>query len=161
MSHAYSIMKAVEEEDEKGEKVRLVQIRNPWGRRSGNGMGEWNGAWADGSSEWTPYWMEKLNYRFADDGLFWMSYDDLQKRFRSLDRTRLFDADWTVVSQWTSTPVAWMTGYLSTKFVVEIKKGGPTVFVLCQVRQLRIWSPCRIYLIFTDGYSLTIVTSRD
>jgi hypothetical protein len=77
--------------------------------------------------------MKKLDYRFGDDGLFWMSYDDIQKRFDLLDRTRLFNEEWTVVQHWTSVSVAWVTGYLNTKFLVEIKKAGPTVFVLCQV----------------------------
>lgn len=49
LSHAYSILKVAEEEDEDGHKHRLVQIRNPWGKRSWNGTGEWNGAWGDGS----------------------------------------------------------------------------------------------------------------
>jgi hypothetical protein len=78
--------------------------------------------------------MNKLNYRFGDDGVFWMSYDDLLTRFNILDRTRLFDKHWTIVQTWTSVSVAWMTGYLNTKFLVEIKKAGPTVFVLAQVR---------------------------
>lgn len=133
LGHAYSVIKAVEEEDETGNKHRLVLIRNPWGKRNWEGSGEWNGAWSDGAKEWTPYWMNKLNYRFGDDGMFWMSYDDLRKRFDLLDRTRLFDKDWTVVQRWTSVSVAWVTGYLNTKFQVEIKKAGPTVFVLCQV----------------------------
>ena len=77
--------------------------------------------------------MQALDHRFGDDGLFWMSYDDLCKRFDLLDRTRLFDNEWTVVQSWTSVSVAWVTGYLNTKFVVEIKKAGPTVFVLCQL----------------------------
>lgn len=50
-----------------------------------------------------------------------------------LDRTRLIDSHWTVVQRWTSVPVAWITGYLATKFVVEIKKAGPVVFVLAQL----------------------------
>ncbi|KAH7128524.1 hypothetical protein B0J11DRAFT_431772 [Dendryphion nanum] len=133
LNHAYSVIKAVEEEDENGKKHQLVLIRNPWGRRSWNGVGEWSGAWSDGSKEWTPYWMNKLNYRFGDDGLFWMSYEDMQKRFDVLDRTRLFDKNWTVVQLWTSVSVAWVTGYLTTKFVVDIKKAGPTVFVLSQL----------------------------
>ncbi|KAJ4353521.1 uncharacterized protein N0V89_005251 [Didymosphaeria variabile] len=97
------------------------------------GMGEWNGAWSDGSKEWNAYWLEKLDHRFGNDGLFWMSYDDLCKRFDLLDRTRLFDNEWTVVQSWTSVSVAWVTGYLNTKFVIEIKKAGPTVFVLSQL----------------------------
>lgn len=56
LGHAYSILKAVEEVDEDGNKVRLVKIRNPWGERAWNGIGEWNGPWSDGSKEWTPYW---------------------------------------------------------------------------------------------------------
>lgn len=54
--HAYSILKATEEVDEDGRKIRLVKIRNPWGERSSWGIGEWDGPWSDGSKEWTPYW---------------------------------------------------------------------------------------------------------
>lgn len=133
LSHAYSVLKAVEDQDQDGNKVRLVQIRNPWGRRENARIGEWTGPWSDGSSEWTPYWLEKLDYKFGDDGLFWMSYDEILKRFDLLDRTRIFDEQWTVVQRWTSVSVAWVTGYLNVKFSVEIKKAGPTVFVLCQV----------------------------
>lgn len=133
LSHAYSILKAVDAEGEDGTKYQLVLIRNPWGKRVHAGMGEWTGPWSDGSREWTAYWMDKLGHKFGDDGLFWMSYEDLLKRFDLLDRTRLFNEEWTVVQRWTSVPVAWVTGYVNTKFSVEIKKSGPTVFVLCQV----------------------------
>jgi hypothetical protein len=44
--HAYSIMDAKEI---KGQ--RLLKLRNPWGKK------EWTGRWSDGSSEWTPEWM--------------------------------------------------------------------------------------------------------
>lgn len=80
--------------------------------------------------------MNKLGHKFGDDGLFWMSYADLLSRFNLLDRTRLFNEDWTVVQHWTSVSVAWVTGYMNTKFLVEIKKAGPTVFVLSQVLAL-------------------------
>ncbi|KAI4923988.1 hypothetical protein J4E85_008147 [Alternaria conjuncta] len=133
LSHAYSILKAVDAEGEDGTKYQLVLIRNPWGKRVHAGMGEWTGPWSDGSREWTAYWMDKLGHKFGDDGLFWMSYEDLLKRFDLLDRTRLFNEEWTVVQRWTSVPVAWVTGYVNTKFSVEIKKSGPTVFVLCQL----------------------------
>jgi hypothetical protein len=133
LSHSYSILKAVDAEGEDGKNYQLVLIRNPWGKRMNASMGEWTGPWSDGSREWTTYWMDKLDHKFGDDGLFWMSYKDLLKRFDLLDRTRLFNEEWTVVQRWTSVPVAWVTGYVNTKFSVEIKRSGPTVFVLCQV----------------------------
>ncbi|CAN9175119.1 unnamed protein product [Alternaria alternata] len=133
LNHAYSVIKAVEAEGEDGKKHQLVLIRNPWGKRVNASMGEWTGPWSDGSREWTTYWLDKLGHKFGDDGLFWMSYKDLLKRFDILDRTLLFNEEWTVVQRWTSVPVAWVTGYVNTKFSVEIKKSGPTVFVLCQL----------------------------
>lgn len=114
------------------------EIRNPWGKRANASMGEWTGPWSDGSSEWSPYWLEKLDHKFGDDGLFWMSYEDMLSRFDLLDRTRLFDENWTVVQQWTSVSVSWVSGFLNTKFSVEIKKSGRTVFVLCQVCLSRV-----------------------
>lgn len=109
--------------------------RNPWGERASNGVGEWNGPWSDGSKEWTPYWLKKLSHRFGDDGVFWMSYEDMLETFLFLHRTRLFDEKWTVVQQWTSMNVGWVSGYLNNKFLVEIKKAGMVVFVLTQVRK--------------------------
>ena len=58
-----------------------------------------------------------------------MLYDGLRCKFDILDRTRLFDHEWTLVQQWTSVNVSWVTGYLNTKFQVEIKKASLTVFV--------------------------------
>lgn len=112
-------------------------FRNPWGKRSRIGVGEWTGSWSDGSKEWTTYWMDKLNHKFGDEGRFWMSYDDLLHNFESLDRTRLFRKEWTVVQRWTGIHVSWVTGFLNTQFLVKIKKRGLTVFVLSQVCPLR------------------------
>jgi hypothetical protein len=50
-----------------------------------------------------------------------------------INRTRLFDKNWSVVQQWTSVHVSWVIGYLKTKFVVEVKNEGPVVVVLRQV----------------------------
>jgi len=76
--HAYGIMDAVEHTVD-GKTYRLVKVRyvhprfdryptkkgsrNPWGKK------EWKGAWSDGSAEWTPQWMERLNHKFGDDGV--------------------------------------------------------------------------------------------
>lgn len=107
--------------------------RNPWGERSSKGLGAWFGPWSNGSREWTPYMMQKLGHKFGDDGTFWMSFQDLLDNFRCLHRTRLFDEKWTVAQQWTSSSVSWVTGYLSKKFIIEVKHEGLVVIVLSQV----------------------------
>ncbi|TAQ87822.1 hypothetical protein B7494_g3844 [Chlorociboria aeruginascens] len=120
--HAYSIMKAVEIDGQ-----RLVLLRNPWGE------GEWTGPWSDGSKEWTPEWMQKLEHRFGDDGAFWMSYDDLLKKYQTFDRTRLFSDEWKVTQQWSSLQVPWTVDYHDTKFSFTLDKPAPVVLVLSQL----------------------------
>lgn len=111
--------------------------RNPWGERAWNGVGEWNGPWSDGSKEWTPYWLKKIGHTFGDDGVFWMSYKDMLDNFSFIHRTRIFDEKWTIVQQWTSTCISWVTGYLQNKFELEVKKGGTVLIVLTQVREMK------------------------
>lgn len=112
----------------------LLFARNPWGKRDQiKRVGEWEGAWGDGAREWTPYLLKKLNHRFGDDGVFWMSYDDMLETFIYLHRTRIFDQNWNVIQQWNSCDVSWFTGYLRSKFVVDVKTAGTVVLVLAQV----------------------------
>ena len=59
-----------------GGKVRLVEIRNPWGRL------EWDGAWSDGAREWSPARRAAVGgYDGGDDGRFFMSWADFAKQF--------------------------------------------------------------------------------
>ncbi|KAI1331660.1 hypothetical protein F5Y16DRAFT_358893 [Xylariaceae sp. FL0255] len=120
--HAYSVMTAVEIDGQ-----RLVRLKNPWGK------GEWKGAWSDGSKEWTAEWLTKLNHRFGDDGNFWISYDDLLKKYQAFDRTRLFGPDWKMVSAWATVQVPWTLDYHDTYFSFSLAKAGPVVIVLSQL----------------------------
>ncbi|KAM0430598.1 hypothetical protein ACHAPT_005950 [Fusarium lateritium] len=147
--HVYSILKATEVEDENGDKVRLVKIRNPWGERSYKGQGAWHGPWSDGSKEWTPYMVQKLRYKFGDDGVWWMSFNDMLDNFDWIHRTRLFDERWTVAQQWTSVSVPWLTGYLKKKFIVEVKEEGTVVIVLSQLDD-------RYFKGLSEQYSFTL-----
>ncbi|KAK2001573.1 calpain family cysteine protease [Colletotrichum falcatum] len=120
--HAYSVMKAVDMDGH-----RLVLLRNPWGK------GEWKGAWSDGSKEWTPEWLQKLQHTFGDDGAFWISYSDLLKKYNIFDATRLFGPGWKVTSIWTTLSVPWTLDYHDTYFAFTISKPGPVVLVLAQL----------------------------
>jgi hypothetical protein len=121
-NHSYSIMDAKEVDGR-----RLLRLRNPWGKK------EWNGAWSDGSEQWTPEWMQKLDHKFGNDGFFWISYEDLLKKYQHLDRTRLFGPEWTVTQQWTTLNVPWSADYHSTRFRMDVTTAGPVVIVLSQV----------------------------
>lgn len=91
--HAYSVLQAREVSESFGsqEKFRLMQIRNPWGTF------EWKGSWSDKSSKWKKYPNIKKQLKMvdADDGTFWMSFDDFKKvytRVNVCDRTTSKDA---------------------------------------------------------------------
>ncbi|CAK6983530.1 calpain-2 catalytic subunit-like [Scomber scombrus] len=78
--HAYSIT-AARQVQHHGSPVELLRIRNPWGQV------EWTGAWSDGSREWDGVDLEEkqqLDHR-AEDGEFWMCYNDFLRQFSRLD----------------------------------------------------------------------------
>ncbi|KAM0347434.1 hypothetical protein ACHAPU_004955 [Fusarium lateritium] len=120
--HAYSIQKAVEIDGQ-----RLLKLKNPWGK------GEWTGPWSDGSKEWTAEWLQKLDHRFGDDGDFWISYQDLLKKYQAFERTRLFTPDWRVSQLWTTLSVPWALDYHDTHFSFTLSKAGPVVLLLAQL----------------------------
>ncbi|KAJ6667320.1 hypothetical protein lerEdw1_017298 [Lerista edwardsae] len=79
--HAYSVT-GVEETTFKREKIKLVRLRNPWGQV------EWNGAWSDSSDEWNVIdQLEKnrLQHKVAEDGEFWISFEDFLRYFTKLE----------------------------------------------------------------------------
>lgn len=110
-----------------------MHLRNPWGRRDYRAIGEWLGPWSDGSSNWTSEWLDKLDHRFGDDGVFWMAYEDLLSTFQMVFRTRIFDDTWSIAEKWTRMNADWMGEYSRGRFVAEVKSGGLYVFVLSQV----------------------------
>lgn len=71
-SHAYTLINVYEFVN-KGQNVRLVQIRNPWA------CTEWTGAWSDSDPRWTAELRKKFNHRSADDGIFYMPFEEFAK----------------------------------------------------------------------------------
>ena len=111
LNHAYGINDIFEFDDayNKGQKVRLLRLRNPWGNS------EWKGAWSDDSPETKKYRKEIEKYidslppdeQFelgADDGTFLMHYEDWHDNMSTLFLNVDFPEDYTGVrfaSKWT------------------------------------------------------------
>lgn len=74
-AHAYSLISANVITLDNGKKERLIQIRNPYGRK------EWKGDWGDKSSKWTANTASQVDYERKDDGCFWICFRDYMKFF--------------------------------------------------------------------------------
>eukprot|EP00746_Dinoflagellata_sp_MGD_P021666 gnl/MRDRNA2_/MRDRNA2_150577_c0_seq1.p1 gnl/MRDRNA2_/MRDRNA2_150577_c0~~gnl/MRDRNA2_/MRDRNA2_150577_c0_seq1.p1 ORF type:complete len:520 (+),score=123.05 gnl/MRDRNA2_/MRDRNA2_150577_c0_seq1:169-1560(+) len=76
--HAYTILQV--KMNVAGSGYDLMQLRNPWG------CSEWSGAWSDNSGLWNdnPDVAEECGWEQADDGLFWMTYDDFSSNYQQV-----------------------------------------------------------------------------
>ncbi|XP_078458380.1 calpain-3-like isoform X2 [Lampetra planeri] len=80
-NHAYSIT-GLDEVKHRSKIVQLVRLRNPWGHV------EWIGPWSDASKEWneiTPPEKQRLQLISAEDGEFWISFQDFCRNFTKLE----------------------------------------------------------------------------
>jgi len=70
--HAYSLISTHELDRGQGKpKVRLVKIRNPYGLK------EWIGDWSDKDTKnWTPELRQQVGSVDAEDGVFFIKYED-------------------------------------------------------------------------------------
>lgn len=54
-------------------------------------MKEWQGAWSDNDSRWTPELKKQCNWVAADDGSFWMAIEDFISKFSEVSICKLHD----------------------------------------------------------------------
>ena len=59
-------------EDDSGKSYRLVKMRNPWGSNNE----KYRGKWSDQSSVWTDDLRSQAGHLNANDGEFFMEFDD-------------------------------------------------------------------------------------
>lgn len=69
-AHAYSLIGATVLNLDNGGTQRLLKIRNPWGKK------EWSGDWSDKSELWTDSTKKQVDLVDADDGTFWIAFED-------------------------------------------------------------------------------------
>lgn len=105
--------------------------RNPWGAKK---RGIWEGAYSDGSKEWNAHEVqEELKHSFGSDSVFWITYDDMLRKFQHIDRTRLFREDgWRCSQRWIGVDVPWRAQW-HEKFHVRLTRDSPLVLVLSQL----------------------------
>ncbi|MEE6497073.1 hypothetical protein FKM82_002581 [Ascaphus truei] len=75
----------------KAEKLFMVRMRNPWGKR------EWNGAWSDESEEWNKVSESEklaLGLTVRDDGEFWMTFEDWCTNYTHADVCRIINTSY-------------------------------------------------------------------
>ena len=68
-----------------------MKVRNPWG------INGWTGKFSDEDETWDDHkgLRERLdNYQFADDGKFWMTYEDWYMNFNKLYVCKIFPPTW-------------------------------------------------------------------
>ncbi|KAM8998051.1 calpain-6 isoform 1-T2 [Ara ararauna] len=75
----------------KAEKLFMIRLRNPWGKR------EWSGAWSDSSEEWkkvSSSERKSLGLTLENDGEFWMTFEDWCKNFTDVDICRIVNTSY-------------------------------------------------------------------
>jgi hypothetical protein len=77
--------------------------------------------------------MTKLNHKFSDDGNFYISYEDLLRKYQVFDQTRIFTAEWKVAQEWATLKVSWIIDYHDTKFQISLKDRTSVVIVFSQL----------------------------
>ena len=120
--HAYSINKA-KSFFVCGEFKQILRLRNPWGNEK-----EWNGAWSDGSDEWSlidDNLKQELTVTFDSDGEFWMSFEDFIKHFDHLEICNL-SPDCLVSNK---RDVTWNLKEFKGEWMAGVSAGGCRNFV--------------------------------
>jgi len=112
-------------------QLRLLKIRNPWGRR------EWSGEWSARSDAWTERLKAELGHTTADDGVFWMEYGDFLAAFDTVDVCKA-RRDWSHRAQWPTKrlfpalPQAWPANALDGLPQFTLKKTAEVSVLLVQ-----------------------------
>jgi len=73
--HAYAVLDV--KVTSKGDKI--IKIRNPWANKEGQGE------WCDSSQKWTNKMLKEMNHEVKDDGVFWVTPQELIQNFDNID----------------------------------------------------------------------------
>jgi len=141
-NHAYGLLDCKEPDP----GLKLLSVRNPWGHL------EWRGRFSDGSSDWTPSLIKKLDVKFEDDGTFWMCFEDFIKQFTGLYVLCLLTDDigkkwdkYVYVDEWNEKTAGGSTNYPTwhnnPQYGIVVNSPDTRIFFsLCQPDQRMNWN---------------------
>ena len=113
-SHIYSILDVEEFRYENGASVRLVRLRNPWGRK------EWRGKWSNNWPDWPEHLKAQVSVYANNDGCFWISFQDVLKYFYDITICKV-RANWTESRQ---SSYFYDYSYQAEVFMISITEPG-------------------------------------
>ena len=143
--HAYAILNVKQESDANGNH-QLVQLRNPWG------CTEWKGDWSDDDqTHWTSRMKQRLGYTNADDGCFWMSFQDFCQNYAKIYLCQTFrlvndggqfysaigEASWEVAKKVNGNTINTAGGYPARKH--KNSSNNPSFLI-------KVSRPCTLYI---------------
>jgi Calpain family cysteine protease len=151
MGHAYSFLDLNVVKLKTGKEVRLVKVRNPWGK------GEWEGPWGDRSDEYEEH-EDAIKAAFShtgdhevieknsNDGTFFMTFEDWFSRYTSVFVAVNFPDSWIgerVTGNWTGDEggsremVTWVSNP-KIKMTFESDKPAAQVFIGLYINDSRL-----------------------
>ena len=96
INHAFTVLSAHELKDAKGKTIKLVKIRNPWGKE------EYNGPYSDRSKLWTDDLRKQAGASVNNEGIFFMPIAEFKKSFSetsvSLDTSEISRSHFLVLN---------------------------------------------------------------
>lgn len=112
--HMYSLLDVHTVTNDEDEEIRLLKLRNPWGRT------EWDGAWGDSSDLWTDSLKDQAGFVDNDDGVFFMCLDDFLEKFETTSLCMNWPREWEPLSEQARTFSGTPNAYFELTFLEDL-----------------------------------------
>jgi hypothetical protein len=129
--HAYTMLAAIE--IPWANNLRLCKVRNTWG------FYEWSGDYSDKSDKWTKELREYLKVEDANDGVFYLTFDDLLKFFGWINLCKVLqDVQYKhqhttkIIGKWNETGGGYRIKN-NTRIKFTLVKNAPVVFTITKL----------------------------
>lgn len=156
-NHAYSLIDCEIIDDTNNNKVKLLKIRNPWGRH------EWTGDWSDYSSKWTSELRKRLGFYSNNDGSFWISYDDFIKFYTTthvcMIKNDYFFNSFSLLCKHHHNDFSFKYGFSIVEVVLYEKCNGKSYFLINQLNK-RVYKHLLNCQSFENNYLVTYVIRK-